>query len=82
VHQSTVSELRHPRVSNGLENEVSHSSLHHDAPNLTQLSLLMAVASVWVHIVGKHLYERHANEEGFGPGNSEVDLAARRDILL
>ncbi|KAI1745278.1 hypothetical protein F4680DRAFT_455586 [Xylaria scruposa] len=64
-------------LSGALEEEIQHSSLHHDASDPTQLGLLLTVASVWIQIAGKHLYERHLGEEESGQGDVEVDLATR-----
>ncbi|KAI1124296.1 hypothetical protein F5Y10DRAFT_249675 [Nemania abortiva] len=64
-------------LSGALENEIQHSSLHHDTSDLTQLGLLLTVASVWIQIAGKHLHERHFYEEGSGQSDSEVELSTR-----
>ncbi|TGJ85332.1 hypothetical protein E0Z10_g3466 [Xylaria hypoxylon] len=68
-------------LSGALEDEIQHSSLHHDASNLIQLSLLLTVASVWIQIAGKHLYERHIGDEESGQVDFEIDLAARGKTL-
>ncbi|KAK6085166.1 hypothetical protein SCUP515_00984 [Seiridium cupressi] len=68
-------------LRDALEAEIEHGSLHHDASDLTQLGLLLTVASVWIHVAGKHLYERHSGEEKSGQVDVEVDLAARGKTL-
>ncbi|KAI0908523.1 hypothetical protein F4823DRAFT_598417 [Ustulina deusta] len=64
-------------LSGALEDEIQHSSLHHDTSGPTQLGLLLTVASAWIQIAGKHLYERHFDEEESGQVGFEVDLATR-----
>ncbi|KAI0099087.1 hypothetical protein GGR51DRAFT_536686 [Nemania sp. FL0031] len=64
-------------LSGALENDIQHTSLHHDASDPTQLSLLLTVASVWIQIAGKYLFEHHPSEDEFGQSDSEVDLATR-----
>ncbi|KAH8156944.1 hypothetical protein CIB48_g11303 [Xylaria polymorpha] len=64
-------------LSGALEDEIQDNSLHHDTSSPTQLGLLLTVASVWIQIAGKHLYERHLNEEESGQVDFEVDLATR-----
>ncbi|KAJ8124295.1 hypothetical protein O1611_g9347 [Lasiodiplodia mahajangana] len=64
-------------LSAALEEEIQHSSLHRDASDSTQLSLLLTVASVWIQIAGKHLYERHVSTEEPGQSDAEIDLATR-----
>ncbi|KAI0132098.1 hypothetical protein BJ170DRAFT_612395 [Xylariales sp. AK1849] len=66
-------------LRDALEDKTRHGSLHHDASDLTQLSLLLTVASVWIQIAGKHLHDRHFGEKS-GQVDLEVDLAARWNL--
>ncbi|KAI1114908.1 hypothetical protein F5Y14DRAFT_412409, partial [Nemania sp. NC0429] len=64
-------------LSGALEDEIQNNSLSYDTSGPIQLGLLLTVASVWIQIAGKHLYERHVNKEESGPVDVKVDLATR-----
>ncbi|RYP57818.1 hypothetical protein DL769_009249 [Monosporascus sp. CRB-8-3] len=75
-----------------LEDEIVDHGQHNEAPRLTQLGLLLTVATVWMQIAGKTMYKQRYDDEipkstlvsldrSVGFLASKVDQKARNDEL-